>query len=68
MTAGRMARLVGLGFEVTTPPAAGALFGHFVLDPFFGTDPWLTLVMFLLGVFLGFYRLIAEVRDLQKSQ
>lgn len=67
MSAAKMARLAALGFETTTPPIAGALFGHYALDRFFGTDPWLTLVMFLLGVFLGFYRLIAELRNLQKS-
>ncbi len=45
---------------------AGAIIGHY-LDLYFHTDPWLTLVMFLLGVFIGFYRLIQELALFQRE-
>jgi len=45
---------------------AGAIIGHY-LDLYFKTDPYLTLVMFLLGVFAGFYRLVRILRDFQKE-
>lgn len=45
---------------------AGALVGHY-LDVYFRTDPYLTLVMFLLGVFGGFVNLIRIMRDFQKG-
>ena len=44
----------------------GAILGHY-LDLYFHTDPWLTLVMFLLGVFVGFYRLIQELALFQRE-
>ena len=53
-------RFAAIGFEFAWPMIAGAILGHY-LDLYFHTDPWLTLVMFLLGVFAGFWRLIQEL-------
>src|ERR1035437_4927511 len=56
----RMMRLRAIRFEFAWPMIARANIGH-SLELYFRTDPWLTLVMFLLGVFIGFYRLIQEL-------
>jgi ATP synthase protein I len=62
----KMARYGAVGVEFSSPMLAGALVGHY-LDRYFNTDPYLTLVMFLLGVFAGFYRLVIILRDFQKE-
>ena len=65
-----MARFAAIGFEFAWPMVLCAFVGHY-LDIYFHTDPWLTLVLFLLGVFGGFYRLVQELtlfqRENQKS-
>ena len=66
LSAGRMARFASIGFEFAWPMVAGAIVGHY-LDLYFHTDPWLTLVMFLLGVFGGFYRLVRELTLFQRE-
>lgn len=62
----RMARYAAVGFEFSYPMIAGALIGHYA-DRYFGIDPWLTLVMFLLGVFAGFYNLIRELSNFRRD-
>jgi len=66
LSPGRMMRFAAIGFEFAWPMVAGAIIGHY-LDLYFHTDPWLTLVMFLLGVFIGFYRLIQELALFQRE-
>ena len=66
LSTGKMMRFAAIGFEFAWPMIAGALIGHY-LDLYFHTDPWLTLVMFLLGVFAGFYRLIQELALFQRE-
>ena len=61
-----MARFAAIGFEFAWPMAIAAIIGHY-LDLYFHTDPWLTLVMFLLGVFGGFYRLVQELASFQRE-
>lgn len=63
--AAKMARFAGIGVEFSSPIIAGALMGHY-LDVYFHTDPWLTLILLLTGVGLGFYRLIREVQLAQR--
>jgi F0F1-type ATP synthase assembly protein I len=67
LSPGKMARYGAVGLEFSSPILAGAILGHY-LDQYFKTDPYLTLVMFLLGVFAGFYRLVTILRDFQKDQ
>jgi F0F1-type ATP synthase assembly protein I len=62
----KLARYGAAGVEFSSPMLAGALVGHY-LDLYFKTDPYLTLVLFLLGVFAGFYRLVTILRDFQKE-
>lgn len=57
---------MGIGFEFSGPIVAGALIGHY-LDLYLHTDPWLTFVLFLAGLFLGFYRLIRELQLAQRT-
>ena len=66
LSTGRMMRFAAIGFEFAWPMIAGAILGHY-LDLYLHTDPWLTLVMFLLGVFIGFYRLIQELVLFQRE-
>ena len=65
MTAGKMARFAAIGWEFAMPMVAGAFIGHY-LDLYFHSDPWMTLVMFMLGLFAGFYRLIQELSAFQR--
>jgi F0F1-type ATP synthase assembly protein I len=53
----RMIRYGAVALDIAFAPVGGAIVGH-LLDLYFHTDPYLTLVMFLLGVGGGFYRLI----------
>lgn len=62
----KLAQYAAVGLEFSSPMLAGAIIGHY-LDLYFKTDPYLTLLMFLLGVFAGFYRLVTILRDFQKE-
>ncbi len=62
----KLAQYAAVGLEFSSPMVAGAIVGHY-LDLYFKTDPYLTLVMFLMGVFAGFYRLVRILRDFQKE-
>ncbi|MGD0073466.1 MAG: AtpZ/AtpI family protein [Candidatus Binataceae bacterium] len=64
---GKMARYGAIGIEFSSPIVAGAIIGHY-LDQYFRTDPWLTLVVFLTGVVIAFYRLIVTLSEMQKEQ
>jgi F0F1-type ATP synthase assembly protein I len=61
-----MARFTAIAWEFTMPMIAGAVIGHFA-DVYFKTDPWLTMVLFLLGLFGGFYRGISELSSFQRE-
>ena len=65
LTAGKMARFAAIGWEFAMPMLAGAIIGHY-LDLYFHTDPWMTLVLFMLGLFAGFVRLIQELSAFQR--
>ncbi|HKM99100.1 MAG: AtpZ/AtpI family protein [Candidatus Binataceae bacterium] len=62
---GKVGRFAAIGVEFSSPIIAGSLIGHF-LDLHFHTDPWITLVLFLTGLGLGFYRLIRELQLAQR--
>ena len=66
MSAGKMAGFTAIAWEFTMPMIAGAVIGHFA-DVYFKTDPWLTMVLFLLGLFGGFYRGISELSSFQRE-
>lgn len=62
----KLARYASIGVEFTSPIIAGAILGHY-LDVYLHTDPLFTLILFLTGVFTGFYRLIVIARDLRRD-
>lgn len=63
----RYARYIGVAVEFTSPIIGGAIVGHY-LDVYFKTEPYLTLVALMLGVFAGFYRLVVTLRDLIQGE
>jgi F0F1-type ATP synthase assembly protein I len=65
VSSGKLGRFAGIGLEFASPIIAGSLLGHY-LDLYFHTDPWLTLILFLLGLGVAFYRLIRELQLAQR--
>lgn len=62
----RLWRFVGIATEFFSPIMGGAIGGYY-LDEHFHTQPILAVVGLFLGVGLGFYRLIVELRDFQRT-
>ncbi|MCL5044636.1 MAG: AtpZ/AtpI family protein [Deltaproteobacteria bacterium] len=61
------ARYGSLGVELVSPPVAGALLGHY-LDLYFGTEPWLTLVMLVTGVIAAIYRMVQVLNAMSRER
>ena len=61
-----MWRFAAVGVEFFSPILGGSLLGYY-LDDYFPTARWLAVAGGLLGVFLGMYRLIVELRDFQRN-
>jgi hypothetical protein len=59
-------RYSGIGAELFSPIIGGSVAGYYIDEHFHTGSIW-TLVGLLGGVFLGFYRLIAEVRSFRKN-
>jgi hypothetical protein len=59
-------RYAAIGAELFSPIIGGSVAGYYV-DAHFRTGSIWTLVGLLGGVFLGFYRLIAETRAFRKN-
>jgi F0F1-type ATP synthase assembly protein I len=59
-------RFAAIGAELFSPIVGGSVAGYFI-DTHFHTGSIWTLVGLLGGVFLGFYRLIAETRSFRKN-
>lgn len=55
--------LLGIGFYLATSIAGMAVVGH-LLDSHFDTEPVLTLLFLMLGLFFGFYGAFTQLRDL----
>jgi F0F1-type ATP synthase assembly protein I len=60
-----LARYVMIAGELASPILGGGVAGYFA-DKYFHSA-WLAVLFLLGGIFLGFYRLIVEVRDIQKN-
>ncbi len=52
-----------LGGSIVLPIAGGALLGAYI-DKHFSSSPVATIVLLILGVILGFYRIIRLTRDI----
>jgi F0F1-type ATP synthase assembly protein I len=59
-------RYAAIGAELFSPIIGGSVAGYYIDDHFHTGSTW-TLVGLLGGVFLGFYRLIAEARAFRKN-
>jgi Putative F0F1-ATPase subunit Ca2+/Mg2+ transporter/FAD binding domain len=59
-------RYSAIGAELFSPIIGGSVAGYYIDEHFHTGSIW-TLVGILGGVFLGFYRLIAEVRSFRKN-
>ena len=62
----RLWRFVGIAAEFFSPVMAGAIGGYY-LDEHYHTAPIIALSGLFLGIGLGFYRLIMELREFQRS-
>ena len=58
-------RITIIGLEFSSPIIAGLLAGYYLGEYFHRS--WIGLAGLLGGVFLGFYRLIVELRNFLKS-
>jgi F0F1-type ATP synthase assembly protein I len=63
----RIWRFAAIGLEFFSPILGGSLLGYYS-DEHFHTAPLLVVTGLLLGVFLGMYRLIVELRDFMRGQ
>jgi F0F1-type ATP synthase assembly protein I len=63
----RLWRFAAIGIEFFSPILGGSLLGYYS-DEHFHTAPLLAMTGLLLGVFLGMYRLIVELRDFTRGQ
>ncbi|MGH7917099.1 MAG: AtpZ/AtpI family protein [Candidatus Binataceae bacterium] len=61
----RMLRFASIGLELFSPIVGGAIGGYYLGEYF--KQPWIALVMLFGGVFLGFYRLVVELRNFQRD-
>ena len=61
----RYLRITVIGLEFSSPILAGLVGGYYLGEYFH--RPWLGLLGLLGGVFLGFFRLILELRNFVKA-
>jgi F0F1-type ATP synthase assembly protein I len=59
-------RYAAIGAELFSPIIGGSVAGYYI-DAYFHTGSLWTLVGLLGGVFIGFYRLIAEMQSFRKN-
>jgi len=62
----KAAKYTAIGLEFPTTVAAGLFLGYY-LDQYFGTKPWLVLVVGLAGVVAAFYRMVLLLRHLSRD-
>jgi F0F1-type ATP synthase assembly protein I len=63
----RLWRFAAIGLEFFSPILGGSILGYYS-DEYFHTAPLLAVTGLLLGVFIGMYRLIVELRDFMRGQ
>lgn len=64
-TPSNLGRYIAIASEMISPIIGGGIAGYFA-DKYFHRA-WLSVLFLLGGIFLGFYRLILGVRDIQKN-
>lgn len=63
----QVARYSAIGLEMGFSVAIGAAIGY-LLDKYFGTSPWLTLIFLILGVVAGFRSLFSLMKEIDKTE
>lgn len=63
----RVARLSALGLEMGLAIAIGIFIGH-LLDAYFHTRPWLTIIFLLLGIAASFRSLFSLLKRIERDQ
>jgi Putative F0F1-ATPase subunit Ca2+/Mg2+ transporter len=58
-------RIAVIGLEFSSPILGGLIAGYYLGE--YLHRPWIGLIGLMAGVFLGFYRLILELRHFMKS-
>jgi F0F1-type ATP synthase assembly protein I len=61
----RYLRYTAIGLEFFSPIIGGLVAGYYLGE--YLHRPWIGLVGLLGGVFLGFYRLVSEIREFMKD-
>jgi len=62
----KAAKYAAVGLEFPTTVAAGLFLGYY-LDEYFGTRPWLVLIMGIAGIAVAFYRMVVLLRHLSRD-
>ncbi len=63
----QLVRYSAIGLEMGFAVAIGGVMGY-LLDRWLGTQPWLTLVFFILGVVAAFRSLFRLVKTMEKNR
>ena len=63
----KAAKYAAVGLEFPTTVAAGLFLGYY-LDEYFGTRPWLVLVVGLLGLVAALYRMVVLLRHFSQDR
>lgn len=64
-----LASTVGINFVTTT--FVGFAIGHWVVDPFFGTEPWFAIIFMIVGIAAGFrylFKLAKKAGEFDKEE
>jgi F0F1-type ATP synthase assembly protein I len=61
MQSKKLIRFTSMAAVFTSPPIAGAVLGH-LLDEHFHTDPWLTIILLIVGFIDGTFNLVKAGR------
>ena len=64
--AASLGKALKIGTELVAAVIVGSLMG-FILDNWFGTKPWLTIVFFIIGVAAGILNVIKSAKRMQNS-
>ncbi len=62
----QFAKISAIGLEMGLSVAVGLAIGY-LLDRYFGTKPWLTIIFLLLGIVAGFRSLFSLAREIGRS-
>ena len=62
---------LGVAFKMSTEMVAAVVVGTiigFILDNWFGTNPWLILIFFFVGVVTGILNVVRSAKNMQSKE